>query len=335
MRALCCSSFGPVTSLAVADLPAPVAGERQVLVRVAAAGVNYPDALIVQGKYQVRPALPFVPGMEMAGTVEAVGKGVEGWRPGEPVMATSLTGAFAEACAVDVERVFPRPPALAPEIAAASLVTYGTTLHALEDRAQLRPGETVLVLGAAGGVGTAAIQVAKLLGARVLAAASSAPKLEVCRRAGADETIDYLREDLRARVKELTAGRGVDVVYDPVGGPGSELALRATGWGGRHLVIGFASGEIPRLPLNLPLLNERSIVGVWWGEWAKRDPAASAAAFARLAEWLVAGRLRPTIAERLRLEDVPRALADLLERRVHGKLVVTLAGNSPHPGAAP
>lgn len=325
MRALRCQAFGPVSSLTVTDVPTPSPGDRQVLVRVAAAGVNYPDALIVQGKYQVRPALPFVPGMELAGTVEAVGPGVDDLRPGDRVMATSLTGAFAESCAVDRERVYPRPAGLEPEVAAASLVTYGTTLHALEDRARLRPEETVLVLGAAGGVGTAAIHVAKLLGARVLAAASSAAKLALCREAGADETIDYAREDLRDRVKALTAGRGVDVVYDPVGGAASEVALRSTGWGGRHLVIGFASGDIPRVPLNLPLLNERSIVGVWWGEWAKREPAASAAAFARLGAWLAAGRLRPAIAARLRLEDVPGALADLLERRVAGKLVVAVA----------
>ncbi len=322
MRALLCRENGPVSGLAVADLPSPQPGEREVVVRVEAAGLNYPDALMVQGKYQVKPALPFVPGMELAGVVLAVGAGVREVRAGDPVMATATTGAFAEACAVPVERVLPRPASLSPELAAASLITYGTSLYALEDRARLRPGETVLVLGAAGGVGTAAVELAKLLEARVIAAASSAAKLEVCRGLGADETIDYAREDLRQRVKELTGGRGVDVVYDPVGGAYSEAALRSTGWGGRHLVIGFATGEIPKIPLNLALLNARSILGAYWGDWSQRNREASAAGLARIADWIGAGKLRPVITRRLRLEEVPAAMEDLLQRRAHGKLVV-------------
>jgi NADPH2:quinone reductase len=322
VRALVCSRFGPVGDLTVQDLPSPAPGERQVVVRVEAAGLNYPDALIVQGKYQVRPPVPFVPGMELAGTVTAIGARVEEYRVGDAVMATGQTGAFAEECAVPVERVMRRPAAIPPDVAAASLITYGTTYHALKDRARLRPGETVLVLGAAGGVGTAAIELAKVMGARVIAAASSQAKLALCRRLGADQVVDYATEPLRERLKELTGGTGVDVVYDPVGGAHAEVALRGTGWEGRYLVIGFAAGEIPKLPLNLALLNARSILGVYWGEWAQRNRAASEANFAQLAGWIAAGRLRPVISERLPLAEVPRAMLDLVERRALGKLVV-------------
>jgi NADPH:quinone reductase len=326
MRALVCKAFGPVSDLQVAEVPAPVPGDGEVVVRVEAAGLNYPDALVVQGKYQVRPPTPFVPGMELAGVVDAVGAGVTGFRPGDPVMATTTTGAFAERCAVPAGQVLPRPAGLSSDLAAASLLTFGTTLHALEDRAQVKPGETVLVLGAAGGVGTAAVGIARLLGARVIAAASSAARLDVCRRLGAEFTIDYSVEDVRQRVKEITGGHGVDVVYDPVGGALSEAALRATGWGGRFLVIGFASGEIPRIPLNLALLNARSILGVYWGDWCRREPRRAAAELARIGAWIQEGRLTPVVGARLALADVPRALDDLLQRRVHGKLIV-------HPGA--
>lgn len=322
MRALVCSRFGPVGDLSVEELPSPSPAEGEVVVKVEAAGLNYPDALVVQGKYQVRPPLPFVPGMELAGTVAAVGPGVERFRVGDPVMGTSQTGAFAEACALPAERVLRRPAAIPPDVAAAALVTYGTTHHALKDRARLRYGETLLVLGAAGGVGTAAVELGKVMGARVVAAASTDEKLELCRRLGADEVVNYAREPLRDRLKELTGGRGVDVVYDPVGGEHAEPALRATGWGARYLVIGFAAGEIPKVPLNLALLNERSIVGVYWGDWARRDPAASEANFAELAGWIATGRLKPVVSERLPLEEVPRGMADLLERRAVGKLVV-------------
>ncbi len=321
MRALLCKAFGPVSSLEVAERPDPVAGPGEVLVRVQAAGLNYPDALMVQGKYQVRPEPPFVPGMELAGVVEAAGAGVTAFRPGDPVMATVITGAFAERCAVPAERVLPRPAGLSPDLAAASLLTFGTTLHALTDRAGLQAGETVLVLGAAGGVGTAAVAIAHLLGARVIAAASSPARLEVCRALGAEATVDYAREDLRLRVKELTGGRGVDVVYDPVGGALTEAALRSTAWGGRHLVIGFASGEIPRLPLNLALLNARSVLGVYWGDWTRHEPRRAAEELARIGAWLTEGRLAPVVSARLALAEVPRGLDDLLQRRAHGKLL--------------
>ena len=328
MRALLCTEYGPVSGLRVADLPEPVAGPGQVVVRVEAAGLNYPDALMVMGKYQVKPPLPFAPGMELAGTVAAVGAGVQGLRAGDPVMATTTTGAFAEACAVPAERVLPRPAGLPADLAAASLLTYGTTMHALADRGRLRAGETLLVLGAAGGVGTAAIELGKLLGARVIAAASSPEKLEVCRALGADELVNYAAEDLRQRLKELSGGRGLDVVYDPVGGPMAEVALRALGWDGRFLVIGFASGEIPRIPLNLALLNERSLVGVYWGDWSQRRRAESAAQLGRIASAIAAGQLKPVVTARLRLEEVPRALGDLVERRAHGKLVVRPSSSS-------
>jgi NADPH2:quinone reductase len=260
--------------------------------------------------------------MELAGVVESVGKGVDAFAPGDPVMATTVTGAFAERCAVPVEQVLPRPASLPADVAAASLLTCGTTLHALEDRARLQPGETLLVLGAAGGVGTAAVGLGKILGARVVAAASSPERLEVCRRLGADFTVDYSREDLRERVKAITGGRGVDVVYDPVGGALSEAALRATGWGGRFLAVGFASGEIPRIPLNLALLNARSILGVYWGDWSRREPRRSAEQLTRVAAWIQEGRLAPVVTARLGLAEVPGALEDLLARRAHGKLVV-------------
>jgi NADPH2:quinone reductase len=322
MRALVCSEHGPVSGLRVGERPSPTPGEREVVVRVQAAGLNYPDALMVQGKYQVKPPTPFVPGMELAGVVAATGARVDELRVGDPVMASSGTGAFAEECAVPVERVHRRPEALAPDLAAATLITYGTTLHALEDRARLQAGEWVLVLGAAGGVGTAAVELGKLLGARVIAAASSPAKLEVCRSLGADATIDYAKEDLRQRVADLTGGKGADVVYDPVGGAYSEAALRSTAWGGRHLVIGFAAGDIPRLPLNLVLLKERVILGAYWGDWSARNRAASAEELQRIAGWIVAGKLRPVVTRRLRLEEVPQGMEDLLARRVHGKLVV-------------
>ncbi len=334
MRALLCTQFGPVQDLRIADVPPTPPGDRDVVIRVAAAGINYPDALLVEGKYQFRPQLPFVPGMELAGTVTAVGAGVSRFRPGDAVMGTSQVGAFAEEVTVAEHRVIPRPAALAPDVAAASLVTYATTLYALKDRAQLQPGEWVLVLGAAGGVGTSAIEIAKIMGARVIAAASTQEKLAVCRRLGADETIEYTTENLRDRLKAI-APKGIDVVYDPVGGAFSELALRSTGWNGRFLVIGFASGDIPKIPINLALLNSRSLLGAYWGDWAQRNPERSAANLAQIAEWIAAGRVKPVISRRVRLEEVPQALDDLLHRRAYGKLVVLpWATEIPHPAGA-
>ncbi len=326
MRAIVCSELGALSNLAVAELPPPRPGAREIVVRVAAAGLNYADALMAEGKYQARPPLPFCPGIELAGTVAEIGSEVQEFRVGEPVMAIVGQGAFADLCLVPVERALRRPETVPAHVAAAALISYGTAWHALRHRARLEPGETVLVLGAAGGVGTAAIEVAKLLGARVVAAASSAEKLEVCRRLGADAVVDYAKEDLRERLQVLTDGRGPDVVYDPVGGRHAELALRATGWGGRHLVVGFAAGEIPTIALNLALLRERTILGVFLGPWALQDRRAAAEMYDEIASWIAIGHLWPLITRRLKLEEIPRGLEDLTSRRVVGKMVAVLAG---------
>ena len=321
MRALVCSEFGPLDGLVVGEIgdPEPPAGE--VLVRVEAAGVNFPDLLIVQGLYQTRPRLPFIPGAEAAGVVEAIGAEVEGVTTGDRVIALGLVGAFAEKWSVPFTSMIPWPPQLRAAEAAGFGLTFGTAYHALVDRAALRPGEHLLVLGAAGGVGSAAVELGKALGARVIAAASTPAKLEFCRALGADDVIDYSQEDLKARVRELTDGAGADVVFDPVGGASSELALRATAWGGRLLVIGFAAGDIPSVPLNLPLLMERSVVGVYWGAWVERDPHASAANFAVLAEMVAAGRLRPRVSGEFALEQHAEAFAALTRRLALGKVV--------------
>jgi NADPH2:quinone reductase len=322
MKALLCTELGRLDKLSVQDLPSPRPGPGQVLIDVKASGVNFPDVLMVKGLYQVKPPLPFAPGAELAGVVQAVGENVRGFEPGDRVVGFSGWGGFAEECVAPADRLMPLPAGVDFEVAAAFGLTYGTSLHALQDRARLQPGETLLVLGAAGGVGLAAVEIGKLLGARVIAAASSADKLEVCRRAGADDTVDYAREDLRARLKELTGDKGVDVVYDPVGGAYSEPALRASGWGARFLVVGFAAGEIPRIPLNLALLKERVVVGVYWGDWTRHDPAGHARNTRQLTQWLAEGRIRPLISERVSLAEAPAALARLAERKVKGKIVV-------------
>jgi NADPH2:quinone reductase len=293
-----------------------------VLVEVKASSLNFPDALMVQGLYQVKPPLPFSPGHEIAGVVAKLGEGVLGVAAGDAVIGTPGVGGFAEQCLVARERLIPLPAGMDFATASAFVLTYCTTLHALEDCGRLRSGESLLVLGAAGGVGTAAIEIGKALGARVIAAASSEEKLALCRDLGADETIDYLREDLRKRALELTCGKGVDVVYDPVGGALTESALRASAWGGRLLVIGFASGEIPAIRLNLALLKERSIVGVYWGEWTRQDPAGQKRNVERLAELYAAGKVKPAVSERIRLAEVPAALLRMQQRKVKGKIVV-------------
>ncbi len=321
MKAVLCRQYGPPESLTVEEIAAPQPGAGEALVAVKAASVNFPDVLIIQNKYQVKPPLPFSPGAEMAGVVHSVGAGVTNVKPGDRVLGLTTWGAFAEQCVADAKRLIPLPAKMDYATAASFLLTYGTSHHALRHRASTRPGETMLVLGAAGGVGIAAVEIGKILGLRVIACASSADKLAVCRTHGADETIDYAKQDLRERIKVLTAGRGVDIIYDPVGGALTEAALRSLGWGGRLLVIGFAAGEIPRIPLNLALLNARSILGVYWGDWSQRARAESAAQLARLGAAIAAGELRPVVSARLRLEDVPRGLEDLLARRVQGKLV--------------
>jgi len=327
MRAVVCSRLDGPEALAVGEMPDPQAAAGQVVVEVRAASLNFPDALMVRGLYQSKPPLPFVPGVELSGVVAAVGEGVDHLRAGDRVLAFVGHGAFAQRCAVDAARTMPLPAGIGFDVGAAFALTYGTALHALRDRAALQAGETLAVLGAAGGTGIAAIECGKALGARVIACASSAAKLALCREHGADETVDYAAEDLRARLDSIGGKRGIDVVFDPVGGPHTESAFRATAWRGRLLVIGFAAGDIPRLPLNLALLKERAIVGVYWGDWTRREPAKHAANMADLARWIEDGTLRPAITERIGLDRVPDALARMSRRELRGKVVVM-------PGAA-
>lgn len=322
MKALLCREFGAIEKLRVEEIASPGPGPGEVVIDVKAASLNFPDALMVQGLYQVKPPLPFSPGLELAGVVKELGEGVHGAGAGDRVFASPGKGAFAEECVARADALVRLPPDLDFETAAALLLTYGTSLHALQDCAGLRPGETLVVLGAAGGVGTAAVEIGKALGARVIAAASGDEKLALCRQLGADEAINYQTEDLRQRILDLTSGRGADVIYDPVGGPYTEPALRATAWRGRLLVIGFAAGAIPQVRLNHLLLKERSAIGVYWGEWAAREPAAQARSVEQLLGWIAGGRIRPAVRERVSLHEVPDAMQRLLERKVMGKVIV-------------
>lgn len=326
MKAVLCKQFGPLESLVIEELPTLQPGPEEVVVSVKAAGVNFPDILVIQNRYQVKPPLPFSPGSELAGVVKAIGPGVTNAGPGDRVIAFTTYGAFAEEALVPAARLIPLPEGMDFVSGAAFILTYGTAHHALCDRAASTPGETLLVLGAAGGVGIAAIEVGKILGLRVIACASSDEKLAVCRQHGADESINYASEDLRERIKQLTAGQGVDIIYDPVGGPYAEAALRSSNWRARFLVIGFAGGEIPKVPLNLPLLMERSIVGVYWGEWTRRAPAEFAAAIRDLGAWFAQGKLKPHISATYPLEQAAMALQDLAGRRAKGKVVLTVGG---------
>jgi NADPH2:quinone reductase len=323
MRAVRVHELKGPEGLRVDELDAPDVGAGEVAIAVRAAGVNFPDVLLTYGKYQFKPPTPFVPGGEVAGVVAAVGPGVEDVKVGERVAATMIHGAFAERVVVPEPSVVKVPDAVGFEHAAATLLTYLTTIHALVDRAALKPGETLLVLGASGGVGTAAVQLGKLLGARVIAAAGSAEKLAYCTSQGADAVIDYATEDLKERVKALTHGRGADVVYDAVGGPWSEPALRAIAWEGRHLVIGFAAGDIPRLPLNLALLKGCQIVGVFWGQFAMREPLKNRKNGEQVLRWIAEGKLAPHVDRVLPFAQATEALRALERREVRGKLVLT------------
>jgi len=323
MKAVLCKQFGPPESLVVEDLPSPRAGPGEVVISVRAASLNFPDVLIIQNKYQYKPPLPFSPGSELAGVVKEAGEGVS-FRPGDKVIAFTTYGAFAEEVKTEASRLVRLPENMDFVTGAAFLLTYGTSEHALCDRGDLRAGETLLVLGAAGGVGLAAIEIGKALGARVIACASSAEKLAVCREHGADETVNYATEDLRERIKALTGGRGVDVVYDAVGGPYTEPAFRSIAWRGRLLVVGFAAGEIPKRPLNLALLKGASVVGVFWGDFGRREPAAFAASVAKLGQWYRAGKLRPHVSATLPLVKAAEALQQMARREVKGKLVLTV-----------
>ena len=323
MKAVLCKQFGPPESLVIEELPPQRAGPGEVVVSVKAASVNFPDLLIIQNKYQFKPPLPFSPGSELAGVVKEVGAGVTSFSPGDHVIAFTTYGAFAEEVKTEASRLLPMPQGMDFITGAAFLLTYGTSDHALRDRAALKPGETLLVLGAAGGVGLAAIEIGKALGARLIACASSKEKLEVCVSHGADATIDYASEDLRERVKALTEGRGVDVVYDAVGGQYTEPAFRSLAWRGRLLVVGFAAGEIPKLPLNLALLKGAAAVGVFWGDFAKREPRAFADSLRQLAAWFAEGRLRPHVSQTLPLEKAAEAIKLLASRQAKGKIVLT------------
>jgi NADPH2:quinone reductase len=326
MKALRCNAFGPIDTLRVEDVPAPVPAAGQVLVDVHAASINFPDALMVQGLYQVKPPLPFTPGAELAGVVSAVGEGVQHVKVGDRVVCSTGTGAFAEQAVADAVRVIPLPEGMDYAAGASFVLVYGTSLHALQTIGKLQPGETLLVLGAAGGVGIAAIEIAKALGARVIAAASSDEKRALAKQAGADETVDYTQPEWRREVERLTNGNGADVVYDAVGGPYAEPALRATAWRGRYLVVGFAAGEIPKLPLNLTLLKERAILGVFWGAAMAKDPKQLIADLRQLAGWFQAGKVKPPVTERVSLEGAADAIARLANRQAMGKLVVLPRG---------
>lgn len=323
MKAIVCTQWGGPEHLQLQDIAVPEPGPRQLRVRVAAAGVNFPDTLIIQKKYQVQPPLPFTPGAEMAGVVSAVGAEVSGFAPGMAVAGLCGIGGFAEECVVDASHCMALPPGTPMPLAASLTLAYGTSWHALRDRAALQPGETLLVLGAAGGVGLAAVEIGKAIGARVIAAASTPEKLAACREHGADEVINYASEDLRAALKEMTGGKGVDVVFDPVGDQYAEPALRAIGWRGRYLVIGFAAGAVPALPWNLLLLKGAALVGVFWGEFARREPKRNAAGMMELLGWIRSGLLRPRISRSYTLEQAPQALADMAARKVIGKVVVS------------
>lgn len=322
MRAVRIHELTGPGGLRVDEIETPKPGVGEVAVVVRAAGVNFPDVLLSRGKYQLKPPLPFVLGGELAGVVAAAGEGVSSLRVGDAVAVTMTHGAFAERVVVPEASAVLIPDGVSFEVAAATLLTYATTWHALVDRAAMREGETLLVLGASGGVGLAAVQVGKLLGARVIAAASTPEKVDFCMDMGADEGICYGRDDLKARLKTLTGGRGVDVVYDPVGGPYTEAALRNVAWEGRYLVVGFAAGEIPRVPLNIPLLRVFDIVGVYWGAFAAREPEKNGVHCARIFEHVAAGRLSPHVDKLIPFARAAEALERLEQRSVRGKVVL-------------
>ena len=324
MKAVLCVEHGPPEALVVQDIAVPEPGRGQVRLRVEAAGVNFPDSLIIQNLYQFKPPLPFSPGSEAAGIIDAVGEGVDGFKPGDRAVAMTGHGCYAEYVIANVAQVVPIPADMPSDVAAGFTMTYGTSHHALKQRARLVAGETVLVLGAAGGVGLAAVELAKIMGATVIAAASSDEKLALCRDYGADHTINYATTDLKAAVKTLTAGKGVDVVYDPVGDRYAEPAFRSIAWNGRYLVVGFAGGAIPSLPLNLPLIKGASIVGVFWGAFTQAEPNEHRANMQELLDWYAAGKLKPHVSRRFPLAEGAQAIRWMMDRKATGKVVLTV-----------
>jgi len=324
MRALMCKELGPADQCVIEELPEPTAAKGQVVVDVKAGGINYPDALLIAGKYQVKLPPPFIPGNEAAGVISEIGEGVNGYNIGDRVIISPEIGAFAEKVVLPVERILPMASNMSFEQAAGFTITYATTYHAYKQSAQLKAEDTVLVLGAAGGVGVTAIELAKAKGCRVIAAASSDEKLAFAKEVGADELINYSEKSLKDEVKALTQGKGVDVVYDPVGGELAIQALKATAWQGRYLVIGFACGDIPKLPANLALLKEASIIGVWWGAWAARNPADAKQNFIELITLVEEGKLVPRVTETHPLNDFAKAFDSVTGRRAKGKVILTM-----------
>ncbi|MEM7016400.1 MAG: NADPH:quinone oxidoreductase family protein [Pseudomonadota bacterium] len=323
MKAFLCKEYGPPESLVLEEVPDPQAGPGQVVVDIKSCALNFPDALMIENKYQFKPELPFAPGGEIAGVVSAVGAGVSDLSVGDRVAAGIGNGGFAEKIAIKADQALKIPDGLDNNTASAFMTTYGTTQYALNDRGDLKPGETLLVLGASGGVGMAAIELGKVMGARVIAAASTAEKLAICKEAGADELINYNTEDLKNRTKELTGGKGADVVYDAVGGDYAEAALRATNWGGRFLVIGFVAG-IPSIPLNLTLLKSCDVRGVFYGALKARDPKRGDEIMQEIVDLLTAGKIKPYISATYSLDNAAQALRDMVDRKVTGKVVVTI-----------
>jgi NADPH2:quinone reductase len=324
MKAVLCKAFGPAENLVLEEIASPEAKKNEVLLQVHAAGVNFPDTLIIEGKYQFKPPFPFSPGGEAAGVVTAVGEKVSHLKVGDRVMALTGWGSFAEEVAVPGYNVIPVPASMDFASAAAFGMTYGTSMHALKQRANLQPGETLLVLGASGGVGLAAVEIGKAMGAKVIAAASSAEKLEVAKAAGADELINYSESNLKDEVKRLTGGQGADVIYDPVGGDLFDAAIRSIAWNGRLLVVGFASGRIPELPVNLTLLKGAAVVGVFWGSFAQRQPQDNAANFQQLFAWHAEGKVKPLVSQTFPLEQTAEAINTLGQRKAVGKVVIAV-----------
>jgi len=324
MKAIICNQFGQPSSLQYQEVASPSPKEDEILIAVKACSVNFPDTLIIQGKYQFRPPFPFSPGSDVAGIVLEVGKEGSPFKVGDAVVGFVPFGGFAEQVLIKASDCFPKPTGMTMVNAAAFLLAYGTSYHALKDRANLLKDETVLVLGASGGVGLTAVELAKRMGAKVIAAASSREKLALCQQFGADEVIHYQEENLKDRIKELTNGKGVDVIFDPVGGSFSEAALRAIAWKGRHLIVGFANGEIPKIPVNLTLLKGASIVGVFWGAFAQKEPQKSLANIHQLLTWFSEGKINPYIDKTYSLQDAPKALGDMMDRKVKGKIVIDM-----------
>jgi NADPH2:quinone reductase len=322
MKAIRCKAYGPPSSLVLEEIDNLKPKAKEVLVEVKACGLNFPDTLIIQGLYQFKPELPFTPGSDVAGIVKEIGDQVSHLKVGQEVFGFVAHGGLAEEVLVPASACFPKPPKMDFPIAASFLMAYGTSYHALKDRGHLVKGETLLVLGASGGVGLAAVELGKLIGAKVIAAASTDEKLALCKAYGADEIINYTRQDLKTTIKEMTEGKGVDVVYDPVGGIYSEAALRGIAWNGRFLVVGFATGDIPKIPLNIPLLKGASVVGVFWGAFAMKNPKANMQNTRTLMQWHSEGKLKPHIHAVYDLAETSKALEEMTNRKVKGKLIV-------------